>query len=97
MRLKLDCVRAARRMLPDRPPAEKVMKLGADLYLWISNDGRRTRRKLQKRLRSDAMHGLWADVPENKIGRALVLLRREIHRRGDGNRGARGLTRRDPR
>ena len=84
-------------MLPDRPPAEKVMKLGADLFRWISNDGRRIRRKLQKRLHSDAVSGVWADVLDNKISRALVLLRREIHRRGDGNRGARGLTRRDPR
>jgi hypothetical protein len=70
-------------MLPERPPAEKVMKLGADLHRWISNDGRRIRRKLQKRLNLDARNGLWGGVPDEKLGRALGLLRQEIHRRGD--------------
>jgi hypothetical protein len=74
MRLKLACIRAARRMLPRDSPPQKVMRLARDLYGWIG-DGRH-RRKAQKRFNVAAMSELVKDISDEKRQKLTEVLQR---------------------
>jgi hypothetical protein len=88
MRVKLDCIRAARKLLPEEASAAAVVQLGGDLYRWVSDDRPRARRNLRKRLRKQAIRATWAGVEDDVLNR-LVQAVHEVSARRRGGRKTR--------